>query len=162
MKRTLIIVAVLTGLILVAVGYRDDAFRTTIGTEAPAFTVTEGDSAISLADYRGKYVLVNFWRSTDARSRRDINRYVAWKRSTGNPLQILSINLDNNPVLYNEIVRNDSLMPELQHRPEGIERKQIMDAYGLGKGSGSLLIDPNGRIVSHNPSPDVLARLTRR
>lgn len=161
MKRTLIMAAVLLGLVLVAVGYRDDAFRTAIGTEAPAFSITKADSTISLDDYKGKYLLLNFWTSTDARSRRDVNRYIAWKRRSHSPLDIVCVNLDDNPVLYNEIVRNDSLMPCVQFRPEGVQRKQIIDAYGLGKGNGSLLIDPEGRIVSHNPSTDVLARMTR-
>jgi thiol-disulfide isomerase/thioredoxin len=35
-----------------------------IGAEAPAFTqATPGAQAISLADYRGKYVLAEFWAS---------------------------------------------------------------------------------------------------
>lgn len=160
MKRTLLISAVLLGLILVAVGYRDDAFKTAIGTEAPAFRITEGDSTVTLADYQGKYLLLNFWTSTDARSRRDVNKYVAWKRGSDKDLDILCINLDDNPVLYNEIVRNDSLMPELQYRPEGIERKQIIDAYGLDKGNGSVLIGPDGKVICHNPTAKVLSRLT--
>jgi thiol-disulfide isomerase/thioredoxin len=34
-----------------------------VGAVAPAFTITDGPKTISLSDYRGKVVLLNFWAS---------------------------------------------------------------------------------------------------
>jgi peroxiredoxin len=34
-----------------------------LGTPAPAFTITDSDHTISLANYRGKVVVLNFWAS---------------------------------------------------------------------------------------------------
>lgn len=163
MKKTIIIAAIFVGLVLVAVGYDDDIFRTSVGRDAPSFAVTRNDTVFSPSQYRGSYVLLNFWETTDAPSRRAANEYTAWMRShphTG--MRLMSVNLDDNELLFKEIVKTDSLRPSEQFFAGADARKAIIDTYGLTDGYGSLLIDPQGKIAAHNPTPALLSRIMRR
>ena len=98
MKKTLIITAIFIGVLLCAVGYADSQYRTSIGRQAPALWLpSQGARApeTTLAAQSGNYVMLNFWKSTDAMSRQAANEYTAWLRShPGNDLKLLSVNLD--------------------------------------------------------------------
>jgi cytochrome c biogenesis protein CcmG, thiol:disulfide interchange protein DsbE len=56
-KRALVIAALLIGLFGCYSGPRPAG----IGKEAPNFTVKDDDHTVSLADFKGKVVLLNFW-----------------------------------------------------------------------------------------------------
>ena len=156
MKKTLIITAIFIGVLLCAVGYADSQYRTSIGRQAPALWLpSQGARApeTTLAAQSGNYVMLNFWKSTDAMSRQAANEYTAWLRShPGNDLKLLSVNLDESPALFGEIMRRDSLIGSTQYHHDGDAARAVIDSYGLDKGLGSVLIDPDGKIVSHNPS----------
>lgn len=155
-KKTLFIIAVFVGLLFCAVGFADSQFRTAVGRKAPAIILPERGgyaSGTPLKDNLGKYVILNFWKSTDAPSRKAANEYTAWLRShPGSQLKLLSVNLDETPQLFDEIVRRDSLIKSTQYHVSGDTARVIKDIYGLDNGIGSLLIDPDGRIISHNPT----------
>lgn len=155
-KKTLILIAVFIGILFCAVGFADSQFRTALGQKAPALVLPEKPGyapATSLSDNLGSYVMLNFWKATDARSRRAANEYTAWLRHhKGNKFRLLSVNIDESPRLFDEIVRADSLIKTTQYHVSGDTAKAIVDTYGLDKGLGSLLIDPEGKIISHNPS----------
>lgn len=160
MKQTIIIAAVFVGLLLVAVGYNDDIFRTAIGREAPTFGVERNDTTFTPSQFEGQYVLLNFWSSNDAPSRRAANEYAAWMRKHPHTsLKLMSVNLDKNELLFKEIVRCDSLQPENQYFAGDKARDAIINTYGLEHGNGSLLIDPQGRIAAHNPTQATLSHI---
>lgn len=144
------------GLLFCAVGFADSQFRTAVGRKAPALILPERAGyapRTSLTDNLGKYVMLNFWKATDAPSRKAANEYTAWLRShPGNKLKLLSVNIDETPQLFDEIVRRDSLIKSTQYYVSGDTARAIEDTYGLDKGLGSMLIDPDGKIVSHNPT----------
>lgn len=164
MKKTALLFVIFLGVLLCAVGYSDTLNRTSVGHEAPALSLSRGDSAVSLEDLRGHYVLLNFWSSTDALSRRNANLYTAWKRhNPGTNLELLGVNFDKSPALFREIARRDSLIPETQFHVAGDTARAVSDIYGLRGGYGSLLIGPDGDIVLHNPTDAQLsAILTHR
>lgn len=154
-KKTIIIAAVFIGIILCAVGYSDSRYRTATGRQAPALQLpaqSTGAPATSLNDNRGRYVLLNFWSSTDPASRKAANRYTAWLRKhPESNLRLLSINMDEHSELFNQIVRRDSLIPSTQYHLSGDTARAVSDCYGLKDGLGSVLISPTGKIISHNP-----------
>ena len=80
MKKTLIIAALIVGLILFAGESIHFLGRTYVGDKAPSFVLPKVDSTVVLDNLKGEYTLINFWNSTDAVSRREANRYRAWKR----------------------------------------------------------------------------------
>lgn len=155
-KKTLILIAVFIGILFCAVGFADSQFRTAVGQKAPAVSLPGKAGyapATSLSDNLGNYVILNFWKATDAPSRKAANEYTAWIRNRhGNKLKLLSVNIDETPQLFDEIVRRDSLIKSTQYHVSGDTARAISDTYGLNKGLGSLLIDPHGKIISHNPS----------
>jgi len=165
-KKTLFIIAVFIGLLFCAVGFTDSQFRTAVGQKAPALILQEMEGyapGTSLKDNLGKYVMLNFWKATDAPSRKAVNEYTAWLRShPGNQLKLLSVNLDDTSQLFDEIVRRDSLIKSTQYHVSGDAARAIKDTYGLDKGLGSLLIAPDGKIISHNPTIEDLDEILTR
>ena len=78
MKKTFVLLAVLIGVAICAGNYSGADFRTAPGRTAPAISVEDADRRVALDELRGDYVLLNFWSSDDAISRRDANIYSAW------------------------------------------------------------------------------------
>lgn len=143
-------------------GYSDSQYRTAIGRMAPNLSIEQCDSILILDNLKGDYVLLNFWSSTDAGSRTAANLYTSWVRThPKSDLKFVSINFDESEGLFKEIVRNDSLESSQQIRVDGRVAKAIFDNYGLDDGYGSLLIDPQGYIVAHNPDSKKLAALLK-
>ena len=160
MKKNILIIALFIGVLVCAVGYSDSQYRTSIGRTAPSLWLSEGDNGISLNDMRGNYVLLNFWKSTDAPSRRSANDYTAWiRRHPEKDIKYVSVNLDESPDLFRETVKLDSLIPSTQYHVEGREARAVTDSYGLDDGLGSMLIGPDGKIIAHNPSWDYLNKI---
>lgn len=166
MKKTLLLIVIFVGLLLCAVGYADSRYRTSIGRRAPALWLPAQDTgapATTVADNEGRYVLLTFWKSTDAPSRRAANDYTAWlRREQPSNVQLLGVNLDESPELFGEIVRRDSLIAATQYHVGGDTARAIIDTYGLDDGLGSLLIGPDGKILAHNPTPTALTTLTSK
>lgn len=165
MKKTLIIIAIFTGVLVCAVRYADSQYRTAIGRKAPALWLPEqvtGAPETSLARQQGKYVVLNFWKSTDAPSRQAANEYTAWQRShPDSKLEVISVNLDESPALFNEIMRRDSLIQSDQYYLGGDTAQAVINSYGLNRGLGSMLIDPSGKIIVHNPTSAQLSQYAR-
>ena len=162
MKKTLIIIAAFIGVLFCAVGYSDSQYRTAIGRPAPALSVNTSDGPLNLDSLRGHYVLLNFWKSTDAPSRRTANDYTAWlRRHKNTDINLVSVNFDDSEALYREIMRRDSLIPETQYHVAGDNARAIYDGYGLDKGLGTMLISPQGKILAHNPTWDQLNDIRR-
>ena len=165
MKKTLIIIAIFIGVLVCAVGYADSQYRTAIGRKAPALWLPQqGNRApeTSLAQQQGKYVVLNFWKSTDAPSRQAANEYTAWQRShPDSKLEVISVNLDESPALFNEIMRRDSLIQSDQYYLGGDTAQAVINSYGLNRGLGSMLIDPSGKIIVHKPTSAQLSQYAR-
>lgn len=157
MKNTFLFAALLIGLILFAGGYADSRQHPAVGKEAPTLDVPVADSVMTLDLKKGEYVLVNFWSSTDAPSREAANLYTAWqRRNPDTDMQMIGINFDDSRALFREIVRLDSLVPEQQYYATGEEAMNIKRSYGLEKGYGAVLVDPEGKIMAYNPTDEDL------
>ena len=160
MKKTFIIVALFLGLLIVSAAFNKTERNTTIGKDAPEISVNTTDDTIDLTSLKGKYVLLSFWASDDARSREAVNNYTAWSNShKDSNIRYVGINFDDSRTLFNEIVRLDSLNPVEQYNVRGNDAKEIEMKYQLDDGYGSLLIDPEGKIIAHNPTDSQLDEL---
>lgn len=134
------------------------------GKMAPKIQVDSSDgSPVSLSDYAGRYVLLNFWASTDAPSRIAAIQYNDMAQSMKNQsLSLVSINFDTNERLFREIVRRDDLDNESQFSVHDSRASHIIRDYGMDGGLQSYLIDPSGRIVAVNPDVNTVKRLINR
>lgn len=121
------------------------------GEIAPDFTVARNDTAFSLHDLHGKYVLVDFWSSADANSRIKSNEYNKLTLPENCNIRRLSVNFDRSRELFNEIVTRDHLDPSEQYFAGDGDAEQLAHDYAVGRAYNSYLINPDGEIIAVNP-----------
>ena len=103
-----------------------------------------GDGSESIADYRGRWVLVNLWASWCPPCREeapDLERF--WRRYRERGVTVLGIDVQDNGDDAAAFVREFGLTyPQL--RSIGDERSE---AFGSGGVPESFLVDPRGRLA---------------
>lgn len=157
-KQTILLGALLLGLIIASAGVGSQPRDTAVGKMAPVVQLDRVQSAINADELKGKYVLITFWSSSDAASRESCNRYNAWFNAHHpSNARMVGINFDDSPELFREIVRRDSLNNADQYCVSRPEAEAIYRTYHLENGFGSLLVSPQGRIVCHNPESEQLS-----
>ena len=155
-------VIVLFAVLVISVSaYSERVFEAAEGYNAPSMTIENSDTTLSLADMKGRYVIVTFWSSADADSRLRAYRYdEAAKLLPQERFCLLSVNFDRSERLFREIVRRDNLSAENHIHVDGSQANRIIHDYRLTEGFKSLLIDPKGRIVAMNPSIETLTNMS--
>ncbi|MFZ5940752.1 MAG: peroxiredoxin family protein [Bacteroidota bacterium] len=119
------------------------------GDMAPAFAgnTAEGKT-ISLADYRGHYLLLSFWAAWSKPSR-DENVYLkkAWETGREKGLKILQVSLDDDRELWLNAIREESL--SWDHISD-LRRwdSQVAGIYRIDRIPADFLIGPDGKILA--------------
>lgn len=156
------IIALFVVLLISASAGSDRTYQAATGFSAPVFRIQSTDgNVLSLADFKGSYVLVSFWASTDAASRINANLYDRYVKQApeNEQVSLLSVNLDRNEHLFQEIVRRDNLDAKTQFHVHGEQASEIMKSYRQSaKNCQSFLIDPKGVIVAVDPDVEALAK----
>ena len=157
MKKAINVFA-LFAVLLVAVSARTERlFQATKGHHAPELTLEATDStAVELADFKGEYVLLNFWASTDAESRLAAKAYdKATDTLKNSNLRHVAVNVDHSERLFREIIRRDGLAAKEQYRADAAS-SQLIDKWHINNGLRSFLINPQGQIIAVDPSVETL------
>jgi len=131
-----------------------------VGSVAPDFTLNsiEGKS-ISLRDFRGKYVLVDFWASWCPPCRAENpNVVAAYNRFKEENFTILGVSLDENADKWKEAVNKDGLIWDHVSDLQGWE-SAVAALYGVQSIPANFLIDPSGKIVAVNLRGDGLEKI---
>ena len=68
------------------------------------------------------------------------------------PLVVIGVKYDESESLFHEIVLHYSLVPEKQFHASGDTARAIIKNYGLGRGYGAVLVNPDGKVSAYNPS----------
>ena len=137
---------------------------TAVGQPAPNFTKkTPAGKSVSLADYRGKYVLLAFWHSCPscrAENPNLVNAYQAFKSPKFDMLGV-SLDTENNRGRWIQAIADDHLAWTQVSDLEGPNR-EVERLYGYPGTPLNLLIDPRGKIVAANlQGADLHATLAR-
>lgn len=154
MKKTMMFIVVFAVLIIFVSAYTNKVVDAKEGYIAPALTINYDETTVNLNELKGKYVLLSFWASIDAKSRVACNEYTTFEKNVQNKERfcLLSVNFDRNERLFREIVRRDNLNAKTQFNVQGDDAKEIKGTYHLNDGYKTFLIDPIGRIIATNPS----------
>ena len=121
---------------------------TALGSEAPNFTQKDPDGkSVSLSDYKGKYVLVEFWASWCSPCRAEspnlIKQYAAYKDKG---FEILGVSVDSDKAKWVEAIKKDGLTWTQVSDLKGWE-SEARKVYGISGVPANFLVNPEGKIV---------------
>jgi len=144
-RGILAVIAAIAFIALLAFGLvAKNGAQIAVGEPAPdgAVETLDGTSEVSLADHRGKWILLNFWASWCEPCRTEAPAIE--KFANENP-DVVVIGMDTEDLSGDaqDFVREFDLTYEMLHDGDG-ERK---DAYGIFALPETFLIDPNGDLA---------------
>ncbi len=122
-----------------------------IGQTAPDFTINDlNGKPVSLKDFRGKYLLIDFWASWCAPCRKENPNVVkAYRKFKNKNFTILGISLDKDKTDWQKAIKQDSLTWNHVSELAGFEGPTV-SLYQVEGIPSSFLIDPHGKIIARN------------
>lgn len=123
-----------------------------IGAPAPDFKlVTVKGDTVSLRDFAGKLVYLNFWRTTSGLSLRDLPyAQDLAKKFEGKNIVFLNIALDENDPAWKQLVVSKKL-PGVHVRAAGGLRSALARAYSLQEVPSYFLLAEDGSFLNTKP-----------
>lgn len=125
-----------------------------VGSEAPNITLPLMDGSTKhLNDYRGKYVILHFWKSDCAMSgevMHEMKRVYEVVRDNAQQFLIISVALDDDLNAWKEAVSNHNIQCEHWHHAcEGVGEASLAALrYKVDKTPQIIFIEPEGRAIS--------------
>lgn len=121
---------------------------TALGSNAPDFMQNDvNGKAVSLSDFKGKYVLVEFWASWCAPCRAEspnlLKQYATFKDKG---FEILGVSVDSDKAKWLEAIKKDGLTWPQVSDLKGWE-SDARKVYGISGVPANFLISPDGKII---------------
>lgn len=117
------------------------------GTEAPAFQLTtlDGSRTVSLADYRGRHVIIEFWATWCLPCIASLREFNGWARRSPDQLAVLAINYGEDPTTAQTWLQRNGFDEVIGLADPD---KAVAEAYVLrGRVGLNYLLDQQGRVV---------------
>lgn len=124
-------------------------YRLKIGGPAPVFTqVNPAGKPVSLASYKGKIVLIDFWASWCSPCRQEIPNLVSqYKMYKDKGFEILSVSLDNSRDKWLKAVQQEGMAWQQVCDLNGQNNKAAV-LYGVSAIPATFLVDRDGKLIS--------------
>jgi peroxiredoxin len=122
--------------------------KTVIGAAAPAFTLPDTTGKmVSLAGFKGQYVLVDFWASWCPPCRAENpNVVIAFNKYKNKNFTILGVSLDKNKEKWMQAIKEDQLK-WTQVSDLAYWDSKAVTTFGFTGIPYNVLIDPDGNVV---------------
>ena len=123
--------------------------KVAIGEVAPAFTQNDtANRAVSLSDFQGKYLLIDFWASWCSPCRQENpNVVLAWQRFHDQGFDVLGVSLDKNRSAWLKAIADDHLtwtqVSDLKYW-----NNEASNLYAVSSIPANFLLDPEGIIIA--------------
>jgi cytochrome c biogenesis protein CcmG, thiol:disulfide interchange protein DsbE len=123
-----------------------------IGRPAPDFTIQDSDRSISLSQFRGKVVVLNFWATWCPPCIEEMPSLVQLQKSfQGTDVTVVAVSVDDDPDAYHKFLKDHSIDLLTVRDPGGPKKDQgvtaaVASRYGTFKFPETYIIDRNGRI----------------
>lgn len=134
-----------------------------IGEKAPDFTLPKANGEMfSLSDYRGQYVLIDFWASWCAPCRKENPNVVKnYKQFKDQNFTVFGVSIDEDKAAWLKAVKDDQLTWEQVIDTDGWQSKAAR-LYNVSSIPSNFLVDPEGNIIATNLRGSELERELNR
>ncbi|HSZ86117.1 MAG TPA: TlpA disulfide reductase family protein [Puia sp.] len=128
--------------------------KATIGNLSPLFNLNDTNGRVFfLKEFRGKYVLIDFWASWCGPCRAQIPALkTVFEKYKSKKFEILAISLDTDRDRWINAI-NDEHFDWVQLSDLKGWTSPVMQSYHITAIPANLLIDPNGKIIAKNLEP---------
>lgn len=113
-----------------------------IGTQAPDFTVNDGDKSVTLSQFRGKPVILNFWATWCPPCVQEMPSMVQLQKKLGDKVVVLAVSTDVDADAYKKFVAKN--MQGMLTVRDGDNRANAL--YGTFAFPETYVIDRDGII----------------
>ena len=131
---------------------REKLTKLAVKGKAPSFLLKNlKNEAVSLKNYKGKFVYLNFIRSNSAESLFELDTLVSVEKKFRQVLSVISIATDDNFETSAKLWKEKRYSWELLN---GSKQTHLSEDYNAGVVPAFYLLDPNGNLIlSPSPSP---------
>jgi cytochrome c biogenesis protein CcmG, thiol:disulfide interchange protein DsbE len=132
----------LSALLLVLIGCERGSVPALVGKAAPDFTIEDSSARISLRDFRGKVVVLNFWATWCPPCVEEMPSLVAMQKQMKDRVVVFAVSTDDSASDYDRFVRDHGLTPSLTVIRDPQKRSNAL--YGSFRFPETYVIDANG------------------